>query len=446
MRDILTGQGPFRHRNVRLYAWYTTLYNARAYYPVFAILFLDLGLSRETFLALNALWAGTIFLLEGPSGALADLIGRRKLILAAAVMMIMEMACLLVAPANGGALLLGLCIINRLLSGASEASASGADQALAYDTLKEKGEEAQWDQVLASLMVFRSAAFFSAMILGAILYDPSVLARLIPALAGLDRQTTLKLPIALVFLQGLACLALSWKMRETGDGQPRAKPTVKQAFAQTLGASRWMFATPAALVVVLGGILGDSFARTFATLTSTYFRFIEIPTWLFGFLGATFALTGLFVPRLAKALARTLSPRHHLLIITGWSAFSLILLAQAWPWWGILPAIGVMAVMSWTDFLVSRELNRLADSSQRATILSVKGLLFNLGYGLASLAFAGAVTGFKEAGADEGQAFQSTLLWQPVALILLIALFALWSREKTRPPSPTHPGAQPETD
>lgn len=432
MRAILTASGPFRHQNVRLYAWFTVLYNARAYYPIFAILFLDLGLSREQFLTLNAVWAAAIFLLEVPSGALADTIGRKKLIVAAAVMMILEMAFLLFAPQNGGWVLLMMAFCNRLLSGASEASASGADQALAYDTLQEKEEHGRWDEVLAAIMTFRSAAFFTAMILGSLLYDPSVLSKFIPALADMDRSFTLRLPLALVFLQGIACLFIALKMRDI-DSEDGDKPSLRKAFRTTLSAGKWVVTTPIALMVVIGGVLGDAFARNFATLTSDYFRFIEIPEWLFGFLGATFAVVGILIPNLAKRLSRAVSPRTHLILIASWSLGSLILLSQAWPYWGVGPAVMTMAVLSWTDFVVSRELNHLASSSQRATILSVKGLIFNLGYGLASLSFAGAVAGFKGAGASGDEAFQSTLLWQPVVLGLGLLAFFIWSKSIEQP-------------
>lgn len=432
MRDILSGSGPFRHNNVRFYAWFTILYNARAYYPIFAILFLDLGLSREQFLTLNAVWAAAIFLLEVPSGALADTIGRKKLLIAAGVMMILEMALLLFAPQNGGWVLLLMVFANRLLSGASEASASGADQALAYDTLQEQGEEEKWDEVLSTVMSFRSAAFFTAMILGSLLYDPSILAKVIPPLADLDKSLTLRLPLALVFLQGIACLMLALRMRDIEDDEAE-RPSLGKAFRTTLSAGKWVFTTPLALMVVLGGVLADSFTRNFATLTSDYFRFIEIPEWLFGFLGAGFAVVGMFTPKLAKFLSKKYSPRTHLLIIVGWAIGALLLLGQAWPYWGVAPAVMTMAVLSWTDFLCSRELNKLANSSQRATILSVKGLIFNLGYGLASLGFAGAVAGFQKNGQGEDEAFQLTLLWQPAVLALLVIIFALWAKGVKQP-------------
>ena len=103
---------------------FTVFYNARAYYPVLAILFLDLGLTLDQFVLLNLIWAATIFLFEVPSGALADTIGRKKLLVFAAGLMVVEMLCLLLAPRGGGALLVGLCVMNRICSGLSEACAS----------------------------------------------------------------------------------------------------------------------------------------------------------------------------------------------------------------------------------------------------------------------------------------------------------------------------------
>ncbi|HMW48369.1 MAG TPA: hypothetical protein PKC70_08745, partial [Cellvibrionaceae bacterium] len=58
--------------NPRRYIIFTVFYNARAYYPVLAVLFLDLGLSLDQFVLLNLIWALTIFFCEVPSGALAD--------------------------------------------------------------------------------------------------------------------------------------------------------------------------------------------------------------------------------------------------------------------------------------------------------------------------------------------------------------------------------------
>ena len=71
---------PFRIANVRLFILFRILFNSRFYYPVFTILFLDYGLTIEQFSLLNTVWALTIVLCEVPSGALADIVGRRQLI------------------------------------------------------------------------------------------------------------------------------------------------------------------------------------------------------------------------------------------------------------------------------------------------------------------------------------------------------------------------------
>ena len=432
MLSIFRAQGPFAHRNVRLFAFFTVLYNARAYYPIFTILLLDLGLSREAFLTLNAVWAATILLLEVPSGALADLIGRRRLLIASAIMMVLEMALLLLAPQNGGALLIVMVLANRLLSGASEAAASGADQAIAYDTLKKENQSSLWDETLAAVMSLRSLCFFVAMILGALLYDPSLFSTLFPSLASVESSFTLRLPLALVFLQGLVCLSLALRMKDPELSiatSERERLTTKQAFRQTFTATRWLIVTPAAILVIVGGMLADSFARTFATLASDYYRILSLPEWSFGFIGALIGVIGIFVPKFAAKLNKKFSPRTHLLIIISWAFLALAVLGQCWPYYGIIPAILTVSVLSWTNFLVSTELNRLASSEHRATILSVKGLAFNLSYGTVSLSFAGAIALAEGKWFGEEQAFQAVLRWQPLALLLGLAGFFFFSKK-----------------
>lgn len=129
---------------VRKFIIFRVFFNARYYYPIFAVLFLDFGLTLEQFAILNAIWAGTIVLAEVPSGALADIIGRKRLVCCSALLMVMELAILCLVPLGNTTLVFAAFAINRVLSGLGEAAASGADEALAFDTLKAKGLEDQW--------------------------------------------------------------------------------------------------------------------------------------------------------------------------------------------------------------------------------------------------------------------------------------------------------------
>ena len=44
------------------------------------------------------------------------------------------------------------------------------------------------------------------------------------------------------------------------------------------------------------GLTIDSIVRNFATITSSYYRLIELPEWTYGFIGAALGLLGWFVP------------------------------------------------------------------------------------------------------------------------------------------------------
>jgi MFS family permease len=423
--SVLNRTGPFAHRNPRLYVLFTTLYNARAYYPVLAIFFTDLGLTLERFVFLNLMWALAIFTLEVPSGALADTLGRKKLLVFASCVMVMEMAILLVAPKDGGTLLFALCILNRLLSGTSEAAASGADEAIAYDALPEQGREAAWDDVMSAAMRWRSVGFFVAMILGGLLYDPAWLARIgihIPV------EVAHRLPIAVVFVQAVACVIITLRLEETPHSSADVSQRCRSAFRLTLQTAKMAFTTRSIAAVIVGGLLIDSVARNFATITSEYYRLIHIPEWSFGLLGALSGVLGFFVPSLARYLNARFSPLGVLGIAAILAILALGLLAPAWPWFGLLPAMLLMTMLGLVGFTVSRHLHASADSSQRATLLSVRGLAFNLGYGSFSLGFSMLLAAMRKTAGDD--AFRAALLWQLPFVAVMIGLFFLWARLK----------------
>src|ERR1700742_2448258 len=89
-------------RNWRRFVLFRVLFNSRFYYPVLAVLFLDLGLSATEYTLLNFAWALAIVFTDLPAGVLADRIGRRPLVIAAASFMVLEMSLLSAAPRNGG--------------------------------------------------------------------------------------------------------------------------------------------------------------------------------------------------------------------------------------------------------------------------------------------------------------------------------------------------------
>ncbi len=435
---------PFEIRNVRLFVWFRILFNARFYYPVLAILFIDFGLSAQQYALLNVAWAAAIVLLEVPSGAIADTIGRRNLLRVCGFLMFIEMGVITFVPLLDPSILFIIFIINRILSGAAEAAASGADEALAYDSLKQAGMEDKWSSVQEVLMRWQSIAFIGAMLIGGVLYDQKFMNTMIGAL-GLDyelsKNITMRLPLFLVFIQSLGVILVTTRMQELQSSERQQEharvdfhplqnihATAMQSLKTTLSAGAWILKTPTALIIIVFGFVFDSIIRVFLTFNSQYYRVIELPEATYGVLGSVFGILGVVLPKYLKKMADDFPPRNNVFIMGALTLVGLIGLPFAIPWWGLLPLIPIMVAMYMCGFLLSNYLNRITESEQRATVLSFKGLAFNLAYGLLGVAYALLLKGLHpavsasnpdlEGAMLEDVVFSASLAWWPPYFIV----------------------------
>ncbi len=379
---------PFQIPNVRLFILFRVLFNARFYYPVFSILFLDFGLTLAQFAMLNAVWAATIVLCEVPSGALADSFGRRNLLVFAGTLMVIEVALWAFVPLGNLNLLFWVFVLNRILSGMAEAAASGADEALAYDSLQQQGNIDDWGRVLERQIQVQSAGFVIAMTLGGVLYDPNLLQTLFNFIGqpwDITREITLRLPIYFTLATAVLTLLTTLRMREVthldSTSEISHEQSISSAFRLVWQAGRWIFNTPFVLALLLFGLLGDSVIRMVLTMASQYYRIIEIPEALFGVFGSLLAMFGFVMPNLARRLTETRTPLFNLLLTAAMILLGLVGLCFVWPWVGLLPALLLFSGMFLIGFFLSHYLNQATSSEQRATVLSFKGLFLNLGYG-----------------------------------------------------------------
>jgi MFS family permease len=386
-------------KNWRLFLWFRVLFSARFYYPVLAVLFLDLGLTATQYTLLNVAWAAASLLSDVPAGVLADRIGRKPLLVAAGCCMVAEMAILCVAPRDGGVVLFLFCLANRLLSGLAEGLASGADEAIVYDSLAERGRTGEWQHVLEQLTRWQSVGFVVAMLAGGAVYAPGFVNGALDCLGlhtSLDQATTLRFPIYLTLASAIGVLLLALNFREPSRRLPHAiedpeghhAASVTGAFAFVLQAGRWLLGSPVALFVVTAGFLFESSVRLFLTFSSSYFRLIDIPEIAFGALGAVMGGLGFFVSPWARRMIVTGSIGRSFRIIGAVIFVGLCGLAWHPRHWGLLFAFPLGAAMTLIGFSVSSYLNTLVDSHHRATVLSFKGLAFNFAYGGVSLLFA----------------------------------------------------------
>ncbi|MEI8312496.1 MAG: MFS transporter [Verrucomicrobiota bacterium] len=417
-------------RNIPLFIAFRVFFNTRFYYPVIGVLFLDLGLTLEQYALLNTVWAATILVLELPSGALADLVGRRAMVVLAGVLMVAEMAVFAFAPS--GRWLFPLLVLNRILSGSAEACASGADEALAYDSLEEPGREERWRGVLSSLVRWSAGSFFVAMILGALVFDRHFVGG-VSAYFHFGRVSwpTTRWPVYLTLASSFAALACALAMREPARKATAAQThRIREACHILISGAKFVFSDRRIRQLLLCAVLFDSFVRLFLTFASNYYRLIGLPEFVYGFMGSAFALFGFVAASLARRLAAKYSARA-VFALVGVLIFSgLAGLCRATPVYGVWVIIPIGLAMPMLQYFLSNYLNAWTSSELRATVLSFRGVALNLGYGLAGLGFACATSAIRasDPGLTANAIFGRTLYLLPLAFLLGAAalLLVVW--------------------
>lgn len=424
--------------NARLFIWFRLLFNCRFYYPIFTVLFLDLGLSIGEFAALNVVWAITIVLLEVPSGALADQFGRRPLIVAAGWLMVAEMGVLCLMPVGNHDVVLWLFVLNRILSGAAEAAASGADEALTYDSLPEAERPVLWPKVMAQLSRAMALGFIVSSVSGGLLYDHGKVSAALAwlGLGEVPRAWTMKIPLGLNFLTGIACLLVTLRMTEpataivarTGGWLHEAR----LAFARILETGRWIWRTEAAFTLILLGVVFDSIIRLFLTVSSNFYRLVGITEAWYGIIGTVASLLGLATAGLMERMSTQGSQRSNFSWLALMTLLGLLFAAYPQPGFlGVALVVPLMLAMRFLQFFLSYYLNDIVDSARRATALSFRGLTMNLAYGGMTLLFGWHTQWLqKDLALPSGdlRIFATSLTWWPGWFLGTLALSLLWLR------------------
>jgi hypothetical protein len=196
------------------------------------------------------------------------------------------------------------------------------------------------------------------------------------------------------------------------------------AWHLVVNAGTWIVKTPVALFVITAGVLIDSVVRLLLTFSSSYFRIIESPEASFGLIGASLGGLGLVISPIARRMVAVNSVARNYAIIGMAVLVGLSGVAYRWTYWGVIFILPLGAAMMALGYIVSYYLNAIVDSSHRATVLSFKGLAFNLGYGFISLVFALMLRAVRDGGSPQ-DAVARGLVFLPVWLLFggLVCVF-----------------------
>lgn len=314
--------------------------------------FTDWGqLSLQTILFINGWFMLWSFLLEVPTGAIADIWGRKQALLLAAAATLLGSLIYASYPALPVFLLAEICFA------ISFTLASGSDQALAYDSLLSSGQEKNSKQILTKLESAKLLGISLGALLGAAI-----------ALSGNYRLPMLWqwLPASLALL---TAFSLSEAPRQNTEKYHRF---VLQGF-KYFAKHRIILALTTDLVLI--GALSWLMLWLYQALLRT--AGIAVP-W-FGLIHVLIALAQIAVLNITGYLEKLLGQKKRVLLLLSLATGVCFILASLTKgFFLIFSVIGAIACGLAREPLFTNYLHKYIPSRQRATLLSIISMLKTL--------------------------------------------------------------------
>jgi len=304
----------------------------------------------------QVLWLQTWFMLwivalEIPTGAFADRFGRRASLLCATLCLIAAVAYYVTHQG------LGHFLVAEFLWACAAAFASGADEALAYDSMKAADAEGASKKALARLGTAEILAIAVAAPIGSLVAS----------------RWGLRAPLALGLIPFFIAIPVALSLREA----PRGKTEARVGYWATLtGGARYFAAHPALRALAFDGV--TIWALSFMTIWLYQPRLMElgVPLVFFGFVTAGATLFQSAVLLNVASFERFFGgPRRYL----RWSAVIpgvgfLALAAARSPWLAAPLIVVVIGFGLSRSVLINNYMHKHVDSDRRATVLSAAGM------------------------------------------------------------------------
>ena len=157
---------PEPSRNIRNYSWYYALTGLTFTVPIWVAFYLrTITLEQTAFI--NAIADLIVVSLQIPTGALADLLGRKIMVTIGQAMRALMFFMLPFATNFTSILML------NLIMAIGESMGSGADSALLYDTLKSEGRESEFGLIYTKILTYYRICLITGSLIGGLLYTYS---------------------------------------------------------------------------------------------------------------------------------------------------------------------------------------------------------------------------------------------------------------------------------
>lgn len=328
--------------------------------PTLILFYQSHGLDLEQAVLLKSILSLSVFIFEIPSGYIADVLGRKKSLIAGSLIWIFS---LILYCLGTGFIVFAIA---EVFAGLAASLISGADIAIAFDSLVQIGREQDYRKFQGRLVAIAGVAEAICGIVGA-------------AVASVNLVYPFYLQTVFIIAYCILVFTLVEPTPHISVAQTVAKGNIKELWRIVRLALfenknlQWLillsanFGTATFLIVWLSQ--ADMSQR-------------GIPTQAFGFAWAFFHLVMSLASIKASSLEDLFGIKRvffGLILLTG---ISYILLALVEQTWGIVFIAAIYFVRGVRTPLILNYINQHVSSSIRATVLSVNSFVFRLGFAL----------------------------------------------------------------
>lgn len=359
-------------KNLKLYYWFKLTSEPLFWGPIL-ITYINAvsGMSLSEIYFMEAICVIGIIFLQVPTGALADLIGRRKTLIIGTACLLADTAVFACANSK---LTIWLANFAWVLG---FSLASGADTALFYDTLKFLGRGEDYQKIEAKAQAYR---FFLA----------AVTASGVGYLAKISLRLPIGLDIIVIFIHGLVTCLFTEPPRSNGRQTttwPNYCRLMAESFTVVIRQPKiiWIIACSTSLIVV---------TKIWFFSFNPYFQLVNVPLeyygWIFCLLNLVAGLCSLYSPNFIKRFGNLVT----VIVLFSVISVSMILMGA------IIAPLSVMFILSENIVrgsiapFTGQLLHDHVESDKRATIFSIQSAVRGFGELIMLLIFSLAVGAF----------------------------------------------------
>jgi MFS family permease len=326
------------------------------YMPIVVPFYESNGLSMKDIMVLQAVYSIAIVVLEIPSGYLADVIGRKKTLILGATFGVLGFTTYSLSYGFAGFL------IAEIILGTGQSCISGADSAMLYDSLLERGEEKRYSRYEGRITSLGNLSEAIAGILGGLL-------------AGI----TLRVPYFAQTFVAFIALPAAMTLVEPA----RKVPLIKGGLMEIIRIARFVLFgdRPLRRNILFSAITGTA-TLTMAWFAQPFFEYSRIDLAWFGLLWTSLNLTVAITSYTAHYTESRLGQRWSVLLIALMLPLGYLALGRLHLPAGLIVLYLFYLVRGYATPVLKDYINRVTESHIRATVLSVRNFIVRLLFAL----------------------------------------------------------------